>query len=130
MITGIGVVKVAAVTFAESHEENNHHLEIKVKNKHGGGKTGDLRFLDIYGNYARSLFEKKVVKEGDIITFSYEDKRIQKIDKTTGKPVYKNIWANVKIMDSETPVYKVSTSTPQPASSTAYIEDEIDAETF
>ena len=133
MIKCIGIdLKVVSVTFTESQDERNHHLEIKARNKHAGGKTGDYRFIDIYGNYGKSLHDKGVVKEGDIITFSYEDKRIQKADKDTGKLVYKNVWSNVTILNSETPEYKPNTN-PHPqstSSSAAYASSDIDTETF
>lgn len=60
-------------------------LSIRVRSVHGDGKSSNLEFFDVYGNYATALKEKKVIAVGDIVSVTYEEKQVQKIDPETGK---------------------------------------------
>lgn len=70
----------------KSMEKNDKGgLNIRVRSIHGDGKASNLEFFDVYGNYATALMEKKVIAVGDIVSVSYEEKQVQKLDES-GKP--------------------------------------------
>lgn len=71
----------------KSMEPNDKEgLSIRVRSLHGDGKGSNLEFFDVYGNYAKALKEKNVLAVGDIVSVSYEEKQVQKIDPETGTP--------------------------------------------
>ena len=61
-------------------------LNIRVRSIHGDGRGSNLEFFDVYGNYANALREKNVIAVGDIVSVSYEEKQVQKLDPDSGKP--------------------------------------------
>lgn len=61
-------------------------LNIRVRSIHGDGKGSNLEFFDVYGNYAKALKEKGVIAVGDVVSVTYEEKQVQKVDSQTGKP--------------------------------------------
>ena len=68
-------------------------LSIGVRSVHGDGKAANLEFFDVYGKYVEVLKDKGVIKVGDFVVVSYEEKTVQKVDPQTGKP---DKWATYK----------------------------------
>ena len=125
MINCFAVLSVLEVTFTEEHYSEIDGLEVKYRNVHSDRKKSDTGWFHIYGNYGKSLYDTKVIKPGDKLTISFEEKKIQIVDKSTGKQTWKTVWDNIKVIDSTTPQQSNSATTATSASSGG-----LDTETF
>lgn len=125
MINCFAVLSVLEVTFTEEHDSKSHDLEVKYRNVHSDRKKSDTGWFHIYGNYGKSLYDTKVIKAGDKLTISFEEKKIQIVDKSTGKQTWKTVWDNIKVIDSTTPQTGEKTSVTSTVTSNG-----LDTETF
>lgn len=105
MILSTGTnLQIAEVRFTEAkgegEERKEAHLELKLKNGFSNGKpeTG-FRFADIYGNYADLVRKKFALKVGNELTLTFESRKATRINKDTGKPESKEVWANVQVLE-------------------------------
>ena len=62
-------------------------ITLKIDSAYSDSSGSDWEYVNVYGNYAKSLEEKKTVLPGDTVSCRYESRNTKKVDPETGKTV-------------------------------------------